>query len=76
MVTKTLIVMLVMLFTAGMLLMVFTEKACAAGDGLDNNMTKKGFDALANKKFKTCTWPQACVGLGSIVVMIAVVKWL
>ncbi|MBI5094749.1 MAG: hypothetical protein HZB26_20220 [Candidatus Hydrogenedentes bacterium] len=73
---KTVMVALVLVFAAGVITMAFTEKAYAAGDGMDGSMSKKGFDALANKKFKTASWPQICVGLASIPVAWAVVKYL
>jgi hypothetical protein len=73
---KTVIVALILVFVAGVMVMTFTDKALAAGDGMDRNMEKKGLDALASKKFKTASWPQIWVGVGSLFVAYAVVKWL
>lgn len=72
---KTVIVALILVFAAGVMVMAFTDQAVFA-DGMDKNMEKKGLDALANKKFKTASWPQICVGVGSLFVAYAVVKWL
>lgn len=78
MIRKTLAVTFLLLFAAGLLLGAFADKAHAQGDGdgMDRNINKQGMDGLASKKFKTASWPQIAVGVGSIFVMMAVVKWL
>ena len=72
---KTVTVALLLVFAAGLMVLSFSDQAFAA-DGMDKNMEKKGLDALASKKFKTASWPQIWVGVGSLFVAYGVVKWL